>query len=251
MEYVVWTVLAVLVVGGAALWLRQRYPGGWRYALSTEYAGQRRDLDNARSKLHRLRRTAARELVAARAGVGAAEQAHRSRIAQAEARLARLRSPGRGMLQSSIGNVLRLYEHVLVVEVDGLDVECPLHKVSVRDEYSGRVGHVYVALPDGRQQVVSVSLEETEEAEVRRFVVAVFNAAVAEKVARVERRALIPQAEAELREAKADTAGQERAKERLDEVKTRQKSDTRIPRARQELDAEFDRWEQLTGHRPQ
>ncbi|MGW2255162.1 hypothetical protein ACWCXH_33995 [Kitasatospora sp. NPDC001660] len=251
MEYVVWMVLAALVVGGVAVWLRQRYPGGWRYALSTEYAGQRRDLDTARGKLHELHREADRALAAARAGVEAAEHARLSRIAQAEARLARLRSPGRGMLRPSAGSVLWLYEHVLVVEVDGRDVECPLHEVSVRDEYSDGSGHVYVALPDGRRQMVSVSLEETPEAEVRRFVVAVFNAAADEKMARLERRALVPQAEAELREAKADTAGQEQARDRLAKVKARQKSDKRIPRARQELDAAFDRWEQLTGHRPQ
>ncbi|MQS16508.1 hypothetical protein F7Q99_31030 [Streptomyces kaniharaensis] len=89
-----------------------------------------------------------------------------------------------------------MYEHVLVVEVDGRDFECPLHEVSVRDEYSDGSGHVYVALPDGRRQMVSISLEETPEAEVRRFVVAVFNAAADEKMARLERQALVPQAEA-------------------------------------------------------
>ncbi|SOB88662.1 hypothetical protein [Streptomyces sp. 1331.2] len=251
MASVGWMVLAALVVGGVAVWLRQRYPGGWRYALSTEYAGQRRDLDAARGRLRELRREAERALAAARAGVDAAERARRSRIAQAETHLARLRSPGRGMLRSSVGRVLWLYEHVLVVEVDGREIECPLPEVSVRDEYSDGIGHVYVALPDGRREMVSVSLEEVPEAEVRRFVVEVFNASADEKIARAERQARVPQAEAELRAAEADTAGQDRARDRMAEVEAGQKSDKRIPRARQELDAAFDRWEQLTGHRPQ
>ncbi|MFJ1936760.1 hypothetical protein ACIOGZ_29385 [Kitasatospora sp. NPDC088160] len=244
--------LAVLAAGILALRLRRRYPGGWHYALSPRYAAQRRDLDTARSELNKIHRTVERELAAARSGVEDAERARADRISRARTHLNWLREPGRGRQRSSVGGVLRLYEHVLVVEADGADLDYPLHEVSVIDEYSGKTGHVYISLPGGRRQMVSVPIdEETPETELRRFVVAVFNAVAEEKVARVERQELVPQAEAELSEALADTAGREQAAERLAAVKARQKSDKRIPRARRELDAAFDRWEQLTGHRPQ
>lgn len=129
------------------------------------------------------------------------------------------------------------------VTTEGRSVEYPLHEVSVRDEYSRKAGHIYMALPTGRQQMVTVPLEETAEAEVRKFVVEVFNAAADAKVSRVEREALVPQAEAELRDAIADTIDQEQARLRLSEVMAGQKSDVRVPRARRELDAARDRWQ--------
>ncbi|MFJ2189866.1 hypothetical protein ACIOJE_18300 [Kitasatospora sp. NPDC087861] len=246
-----WVVVIVLVVAGAVVWLMLRYPGGWRYAFSTQYAANRRDLDAARGKLRGLQHEAGRERATARSGVEAAERAHQDRVNQARAHLAWLRAPGRGVLRSSLGEHLRLYDHALEMTVDGRTVECPLHEVSIRDEYSRTAGHVYVVLPTGRQQMVIVSPEETPEAEVRKFVVAVFNAAADAKVSKAERQALVPQAEAELRDAIADTAAQEQARRRLAEVEARQKSDARIPRARQELDAARDRWQQLTGRRPE
>ncbi|MBV6700210.1 hypothetical protein KV557_24415 [Kitasatospora aureofaciens] len=248
-----WILVVVLVVAGAVVWLMLRYPGGWRYAFSAEYAEQRRDLDAARGKLRVLQREAGRERDMARSDVEAAERAHHDRVNQAQAHLAWLRAPGRGVLRSSLGDSLRLYDHALEVTVDGRTVEYPLHEVSVRDEYSRKAGHVYVALPTGRQQMVTVSLEETPEAEaeVRKFVVEVFNAAADAKVSKAERQALVPQAEAELRNAIADTDDQEQARRRLAEVVARQKSDARIPGARRELDAARDRWQQLTGRRPE
>ncbi|MET8704700.1 hypothetical protein ABZW10_38460 [Kitasatospora sp. NPDC004723] len=245
-----WILMIVLGAGIAAVWVMLRYPGGWRYAFSPDYTEQRQDLDAARGKLRGLERAAGRERDAVWAEVGAAERAHRDRVSQARARLAWLKDPGRGVLKSSLGDILRLYEHALGVTVDGCTVEHPLHEVSVLDDYSGKDGHVYVALPNGRRQMVTVSLEETPESEVRKFVVEAFNAVADAKVSRAERLGLVPRAEAELKDALADTTAQEQARERLSEVLSRQKSDVRIPRARHELDAAQDRWEQLTGRRP-
>ncbi|MFF7585882.1 hypothetical protein ACFZCK_00125 [Kitasatospora purpeofusca] len=78
----------------------------------------------------------------------------------------------------------------------------------------------------------------------------VFNAVADAKVSRAERLARVPQAEAELDAAIADTTAQEQAGDRLSDVLARQKSDARFPRARHELDAARDRWDQLTGRRP-
>lgn len=245
-----WIVVVVLAIAAGVLWLMLRYPGGWRYAFTAEYADNRRDLDAARGRLRALEREAGRERDRARAEIAAAEQAHQERVDRARERLDRLRSPARGDLRSSLGDGLRLYDQALEVTAQGRTAEYPLHEVSLRDEYSREEGHVYVSLPTGRQQTVTVSLEETAEAEVRRFVVEVFNAVADAKAAAVERRALVPLAEAELREAEADTASREEARRQLAELLARQKADTRIPRARRELDAERDRWQRLTGSRP-
>ncbi|MFD4659766.1 hypothetical protein ACFWP2_29535 [Kitasatospora sp. NPDC058444] len=245
-----WIVVVVLAVAGGVLWLMLRYPGGWRYAFTAEYADNRRDLDAARGRLRALERDAGRERDRARAGIAAAEQAHQDRVDRARAHLDRLRSPDRGDLRSSLGEGLRLYDQALEVTAQGRTAEYPLHEVSLRDEYSREEGHVYVSLPTGRQQMVTVALEETAEAEVRKFVVEVFNAVADAKAAAVERQALVPGAEAELREAQADTAAQEEARRQLAELVARQKSDARIPQARRELDAERDRWQRLTGSRP-
>ncbi|MFE4362375.1 hypothetical protein [Kitasatospora sp. NPDC056800] len=77
-----------------------------------------------------------------------------------------------------------------------------------------------------------------------------FNAAADAKAATAECQALVPRAEADLREAVEDTAEQEEARRRLADVLARQKADTRIPGARRELDEARDRWQRLTGRRP-
>ncbi|TQF01328.1 hypothetical protein E6W39_02585 [Kitasatospora acidiphila] len=250
MGLVGWILVAVLVLGGAVAWLMKRYPGGLRYAFSTEYAEDRHELDVARSRLHEAERAAGRERDRAHSAVKAAERAHRDRVNQARDRLARLQDPDRGILRSSLGDSFRLYEHALEVTVDGRTAEYPLHDIAIRDEYSGKAGHVYVTLPTGRQKMVIVPLEETPEAEARGFVVAVYNAVANAKASKAERQALVPQAEAELRDVIADTAGQEQAQSRLADLLDRQKSDVRIPQARHEWNAACERWQQLTGHRP-
>ncbi|MFF2616703.1 hypothetical protein [Kitasatospora sp. NPDC058046] len=245
-----WILTVVLVAAGAVAWLMLRYPGGWRCAFGPEYAEHRRDLDAARGKLRDLKREAGRERGRARSAVEAAERAHASRVGEARAHLDRLRSPDRGSLRSSLGDSLRLYDRALEVTAEGRTAEYPLHEVALLDEYSGTDGHVYVALPTGRRQMVSVPLDGTPEAEVRKFVVEVFNAAADAKAATAERQALVPRAEADLREAVEDTADQEEARRRLADVLARQKADTRIPGARRELDEARDRWQRLTGRRP-
>jgi hypothetical protein len=251
MGWVGWILVAALAAVAGVVWLRRRYPGGWRYAFAEQYSKEPHDLDSARSALRGLEREADREREAARAAVQAAERTHQENVRLARARLTLLREPGRGLLRSSVASNLWLYDNVLHGMADGRSAEYPVEEVSIRDEYSRTSAHTYLAQPTGRQQMVSVALDEaTPEAEVRAFVITVFNACADAKVARAERLAQIPLAEAELREAMADTAGPEQARRRLAEVADRQGTDTRIPQARKELDAAFERWEQLTGRRP-
>ncbi|WP_030274326.1 hypothetical protein [Streptomyces sp. NRRL B-24484] len=258
-----WIVLAMLVLGGWLVLRIGKYPGNWRFSFSPrpEYRKHRRDLKAAREKLRRLEHAAGQERDSARTAMEAAVSSHGRRVREAELRLSRLRDPGQGALRSELAGTLRLYDHVLQVTAEGRTTSHPLNGISIRDEYSHSFGHVYLTLPDGLQQLLTFSLKktpeadispmETPEAEVRAFVVDVHNAIAKAKAAKAQRKALIPQAEADLQLAIADTNGQQQAQQKLEEVTTRLKKDTRIPQARRELDAARDRWQQLTGHRPE
>ncbi|MFK0190944.1 hypothetical protein [Kitasatospora sp. NPDC090308] len=245
-----WTLLLVLVAV-AALVLRQlrRYPGGWRFAFSAEYGAARSDLDRARGELSGLERSARQELSGAQGAVKAAVAAHGRRVRDAEEQVAYLRDPGRGGYRAELGD-LCLYEHVLVVSTYEYSGDLPLHETAVRSEHTPRASHLYVIGPDGRQHLVTYPAAETPEGHVRQFVVDVHNAIAEAKSFRRDRPAQLREARAELRRATNDTAEQEAARRRLEEVTARQGGDLRIPAARQSRDAAYDRWQQLTGHRP-
>ncbi|GAA1501069.1 hypothetical protein GCM10009760_63610 [Kitasatospora kazusensis] len=243
--------MALMALAGWLVWRAGLYPGNWRYSLGIKYQENRRDLRAAREKLRQLEQSVGQEQDGARSAVAAAVSSHRLRVRQAELRLARLQDPGHGALRTELAGTLRLYDHVLEVTAEGRITAHPLTKVLIRDEYSPSAGHIYLTLPNGFRQLLTFSLKETPEAEVRAFVVDIHNAFAADKAAKAERKVLIPQARAQLKAAIADTSGQERARQRLGEVRARLKGDTRIPQARRELDAARDRWQQLTGHRPQ
>ncbi|MFB6888921.1 hypothetical protein ACFCX4_06350 [Kitasatospora sp. NPDC056327] len=118
------------------------------------------------------------------------------------------------------------------------------------DRYSLTDAFLYLTPPDGRRELVTLPLTEIPEATVRAFVVHIHNAIADAGPAGKRRRALIPAAEAELKRTLADTTGRRRAERELRQVTDRAKNDVRIPRARRELEAAYDRWHQLTGHRP-
>ncbi|ROR35721.1 hypothetical protein [Kitasatospora cineracea] len=245
-----WAVLAVLVaaLAGAGWWM-DRYPGGWRFAFHQQYAADRSRLEARRGTLRRLEREAARSLAALRADLAAERAAHRSRIARAELRLQHLRDPGRGPLLATLGPV-DLYQCRLVLSAGGGTAEYPLEEIAVRSEHTEGTGHLHLVLPDGRQQVVDLPGEETDRAALTEFTTRTHDAIAEAKRAKPRRLAEIPEAEAELAEATADTAGRERAEERLEQAEADQAADPRIPGARRALDAERDRWHKLTGSRP-
>ena len=246
-----WIVVAMVVLGGALVVRMGHYPGHLRYSFGLKHHARRRDLRAAREKLRRLEQTVEQERDGARSAVTTAAYNHGHRVREAEGRLARLREPGRGTQRGELAGRLRLYDNVLEVMTEQRITTHQLTGISIRDEYSRSAGHVYLTLPKAFQQLLTFSLKETPEAEVRAFVVEVSNAIADAKVARAKRKALIPQAEADLQLAIADTSGQKQAEQRLGEVTARLKGDPRIPQARRELEAARDRWQQLTGQRPQ
>ncbi|MFE2727088.1 hypothetical protein [Kitasatospora sp. NPDC059327] len=246
-----WVVLALLVLTGTVVWRMSQYPGTWRHTFDPHFSKDRGDLRVARKKLRRLQQSVEGERTSARSAVETAAYNHESRVREAEQHLARLRDPGRGAPRGSLADRLYLYDHVLKVTTDGGINAHPLQALAIDDQYSRSAAHIYLTLPDGRRELLTISLKETPEAEARAFAVQVHNAIAEAKTAKAQRKALIPQAEAELQLAIADTSERERAEERLREVTARLNADTRIPRARRELAVAQDRWEQLTGRRPQ
>ncbi|MEV0533711.1 hypothetical protein [Kitasatospora sp. NPDC050463] len=239
----------MLAVAGTVGWQLYRYPGGWKYAFGPEHDAARRDLQTARGALRGLERTGQKELAGARAAVRAATASHQRRVHAAEQHLAHLRDPGRGGFREELGG-LSLYEYVLGVKSDEWCADLPLNEIAVRFEASPTAGHVYLIDPDGQQHLMSYPVAEAGEEQVRRFVVDVHNAIAEAKAFQRERASLIPKAEADLRRVRTDTTEQTQARLHLDEVTARQSGDTRIPQARQDLDAAHDRWHALTGSRP-
>ncbi|MFF1901939.1 hypothetical protein [Kitasatospora sp. NPDC058218] len=239
----------MLVAAVAVGWQLHRYPGGWKYAFGNEHDAARRDLQTARGALRGLERTAQKELSGARAAVEAATASHRRRVRDAELHVAHLREPGRGGYRAELGP-LALYEYVLDVQTDEWRADLPLHEIAVRAEHSPTAGHVYLVGPDGRQHLMTYPVAEVGEEQVRTFVVDVHNAIAGAKAFQRERPSLLRQAEADLRRVRTDTTEQTKARLHLDAVTARQSGDTRIPQARQALDAAHDRWHALTGSRP-
>lgn len=244
-----WTIVVVLAIAAAAGSRMRRYPGTWRHAFDPRYSQDRENLRTARAKLRRAEKTVAAEHDRARSAVDSAAQQHRARVKEAEQHLAGLRDPGRGALLSSLGDQLDLYEHALRVTTGSLANTHSLLGLALDDQYSRKEAFIYLTAGT-RKDLLTLSLEETPEAEVRAFVVQVHNSIAAAGPALKERQALIPRARAELARVTADTGGHREAERNLSQVTAELKKDPRVPRARRDLDSAHDRWEELTGRRP-
>ncbi|MFF2751864.1 hypothetical protein ACFVVA_40815 [Kitasatospora sp. NPDC058048] len=248
---VFWSAMAVLAAVAAVAWWMSLYPGTWRHAFHPRHSRERRKLRAARENLRRAEQNVAAEQESARscAASAAADAAHehQARVREAELRLAALRDPGHGALLHSLGDRLDLYEQALQVCTGSTH---PLRGLTIDDQYSPTEAYIYLTPPDGQRELLTLVLEDTPEADVRAFVVHVHNAIADTGPALQRLRALIPEAEAELKRVTADTGNRRRAERHLRQVTAQLKNDLRIPRARHELDAAYDRWQELTGRRP-
>ena len=241
-------VLAVLVCCGATVgWQLYRYPGGWAYAFGAMYAPDRRELSSARLAVRTIRREHGREQSAAQGQLREAERRQNRQISSADRRLKELRHPGPGQLLQTMG-AMTLHQHSLRVSKE----EIPLDGLTVRFEAGRRnTCYIHVTLPDGHERSASFPGGQFEEEDVRVFFRRIKNVAADENKACAEREQQIAEVEEERRRAVADTAAQEAAQERLEQLKERHRKEARLPAARSELERALDRWQDLTGHRPQ
>ncbi|MGA5824155.1 hypothetical protein ACPC54_40705 [Kitasatospora sp. NPDC094028] len=242
-----WSGAAVLVAIAIVARRMSQYPGTWRHAFHPRHSRERHTLRTARTNLRRAEQNIVTEQQRARAAAATAAHEHQARVREAELRLAVLRDPGHGALLHSLGDRLDLYEHALRVRAGATH---PLAGLRIDDQYSPAEAYIYLIPPDGQRELLTLALEDTPQADVRAFVVHVHNAIAGTGPALQRLRALIPEAEAELKRVTADTSGRRQAEQNLHQVTAQLKNDLRIPRARRELDTAYDRWQELTGHRP-
>ncbi|MFJ6140578.1 hypothetical protein [Kitasatospora sp. NPDC092286] len=242
-----WSIMAVLVAVAAVARQMSLYPGTWRHAFDPRHSRERHKLRTARGNLRRAEQNVATEQEHARSAAADAAHEHQARVRKAELHLAALRDPGRGTLLHSLADRLDLHEHALRVRTGATH---PLLGLTIDDQYSPTEAYIYLTPPNGWRELLTLALEDTPEADVRAFVVHVHNAIADTGPALQRLRALIPEAEAELKRVTTDTGNRRQAEQNLHQVTAQLKNDLRIPRARRELDTAYDHWQELTGHRP-
>ncbi len=247
MEALGWTLVVLVCCAAAVGWQLHRYPGGWAYAFGAMYAPDRKELSSARLTVRTIRREHGQEQSAAEGQLREAERRQNRQITGADRRLKQLRDPGPGQLRETMGT-MTLFQRKLRVS----KAEVPLDGLRVRFELGRRnTCYIHVTLPDGHERSASFPGDQFEEEDVRGFSRRITNAVADENRACVEREQQIAEAEADRSRAVADTAAQEAARERLEQVKERHRKEGRLSAARAELDQALDRWQDLTGHRPQ
>ncbi|MEU9979559.1 hypothetical protein [Streptomyces sp. NPDC051014] len=252
---------AVLVAGLGIFWVvrrRHMYPGGWAFAFSLRYEGDREALAKARALSQDRARRAAQEEAAAQDALASAEAGHERRLRALEHKIAGLRSPGSGARIDGLGELV-LFTHLVMVRSDttthpielaGLDARFELGQQNYSVYLTDAAGHVHRAKYPHRPAPDALLAERFDEDRVRDFVVAIQNAAARENSFRARIPEQLQTFESELAAARADTSVQDAARERLGAVRERNSGDPHRKAADAALGDALKAWEELTGHRP-
>ncbi|WP_371100695.1 hypothetical protein [Streptomyces sp. PU_AKi4] len=252
--------LVVVVVVGLGLWVlwrRHRFPGGWAFAFSLKYESDREALASARQRAREVSRRAAETESAALVGFTSAQTAYERRLRQLEQQIARLRNPGTGERLGGLGELV-LFRHVLMVtsragersiELAGLDARFDTGKTNHSIYLTEATGRVHRAkyphllpAPDDQQRF--------DEEAVRDFTVAIQNAVADENSFRARIPQQLAKAEEALQDARADTRAQKAARDRLAQVRQRNRQDPHRKAADSKLEEALQDWESLTGRMP-
>jgi hypothetical protein len=244
-ELVGW-LLVVLIGCGVYVGVQSYlYPGGWAYAFGSSYADERRTLAGARRGDRVHKRKARQAMAEAEGQLSGARSQYKRRIRTAERALEAARNPGSGEQVKSLG-ALTLHRHTLRVGKE----EIPLARLKVRLEHSGDKSHLYLTRPSGKVHHEVLQGEEYEDVAVRKFAVAVQNEVVKESKRQKGRKEQVVKREAEVEQARADTAPQELATRRVADLAERQRADPDAEAARLLLEAARERWHSFTHHWP-
>ena len=246
LEALSWVLVVLLCCGATVGWQMYRYPGGWAYAFGTMFAPDRKELSVARLAVRVVRREHGREQSSAEGQLREADRQRSRRINSIDRRLKELRNPGPGPSREPMG-AMTLHQRSLRVAKE----EIPLDGLRIRFEAGRRkTCYIHVTLPDGHERSVSFPGGQYEEEDVRGFSRRITNAVADENRACVDREQKIAELEEERRRVVEDTAAQEAAQEKLEQVKERHRKEGRLTAAVAELDRALDCWQDLTGHRP-
>ncbi|MFB8084959.1 hypothetical protein [Streptomyces sp. NPDC055992] len=253
MRTLLFVVLGVLAGTG---WYWSRYPGKWIFAFSAAYADERSALRQRRRELGALTKEARQAERTAQQKADRAETAYRQEIRALEREIKTLLDPGRGrLIKGPVGDIT-VYEHA--VELAGQPAAIPLAglKAVFRSDPTYMIdlteptGRTHRAKYPRRRDPDDENTPFFTSEQLSDFTLDILNAAADENAFRARQKARLPQARAELETARADTAARDEALDNLRTVCAWQKNNPRRKTVLAELDAERNRWEQLTGKMP-
>ncbi|MGW4698953.1 hypothetical protein [Streptomyces sp. NPDC004285] len=250
-------IVCVGVLAGVA-WQRYRFPGTWAHAFSPVHADARKAWSAARSAARTWARSAAQGEAKASAAVTAAEKARGERLHRLEDRVAALSSPGRGERVAALGE-LELFQHVLQVvspsgvrsfALAGLKVRFELGQVNYSVYCADADGHVHRAKYLHRAPVPDSDAELFNEDQVRDFAVTIENTVARENTFRTRLPRQLKEAESKWEEVRADTSEQDAARQRLQNIRQRNRTDPRHEAVEARVKEAAQEWERLTGRIP-
>ncbi|MBA0053677.1 hypothetical protein E0L36_23260 [Streptomyces sp. AJS327] len=242
------------------------YPGGWDPMFSAEYEKRRGALHYRRRRLREAHQAGERRRRVAAQRVARAERDYRSSVASAEGQLRRLHSEGPGDRLTGLGRIT-LYERTVRLSAadgeldadtgshapaDGPFEDFPLEGLEVERGTYSSTGDMYLTLRWKTAKTVRVGYPGADysERDVHRLELELEDAARGARKAREQRARSIAAAEERLAEARADTEAIEEARANSARVEAEEAENTDVSRAHEELEAERDTWESVTGRRP-
>lgn len=245
------------VSGIWVLWRRHKYPGGWAFAFSFKYEGERESLAKARNRARDAASRANQAESVARGALTSAQADYERRLHQLEQQITRLRNPGTGERLDGLGELV-LFKHLILVTSSTGTRSIPLAGLDARFDTGQRNHSIYLTEATGRVHrakyphflTVMDDQQEFDEDAVRDFAVAIQNAIADENTFRARVPTQLKKAEKELEDTRADTRAQEAARERLAQVRQRNRQDPHRKAADAELEEALKDWETLTGRIP-
>ncbi|MFD5454637.1 hypothetical protein [Streptomyces olivaceus] len=253
--------LGVIVLAGLGFWLvrkRYRYPGGWAFAFSPQYEGDREALDGPRREARGWARRAAQEEALARKTVAAAEADRDRRLHALAQRRERLRNPGSGERLGELGS-LTLFRHCLEVKSGSLTHSVELAGMEVRFDSGHKHHYLYCTDSSGHPHQAKyphlpappdTQEQRFDEDMVRDFMVKIQGAVAQENIFREGIPQKLKTVEDSWEETQNDTGDIDAARKRLEEIRERNREDPRSEVLEERLMEAFRKWEELTGRTP-
>ncbi|MEE1769047.1 hypothetical protein PUR34_13015 [Streptomyces sp. JV185] len=248
--------LVLLAATALTAWYWSRFPGRWVFTFSAMYADERAQLTQSRQALRELDKAAAQTEKSARDRAAAEDAKYRRDVQNLEHEIEGLLHPGLGRhLKGPIGDIT-LYTHG--VKMAGRTTAIPLADLKVEFR-SGPTHIIDLVEPSRRTHRAKYPLRRTPgdeetpfftEEQLGDFAVEIQNAAADEDEFRAHRKVRLPRARQELESAQQNTESRDAALKNLKRVCAQQKRDPRRQAALAELEAQRDRWQELTGRRP-
>ena len=240
-------VCGLLLLAGAVGTGRRlvRYPGGWACSFGGAFSSRRRELAEARSAVRALERQRRRELHSADRELRRVEAERNRRIRALHRQRKQLDAVGHGELLHSLGG-LTLHQHAVLVRGRAV----PLHRARIGHDLARHQHVLLVTGQDGRRRRLTLDRDRYSDDAVRTLVARAQGALVDEETFQQKREADIAETEAQLKQALADLAPVQQARERQAKAVERWRNDPRPVRAEARLKAVGERWCADTGRRP-